>query len=219
VGRLGSVRSVNVGTAREIEWHGRSWQTGIFKSPVGGAVRVEGVQLAGDEQADLSVHGGPEKSVYAYPCEHYAWWREQLPDAAPLEDPGAFGENLTTEGLLETEAGIGDLLRVGTALLRVTEPRLPCAKLGLRFDDPQMTRRFHEAARNGIYFAIEQAGEIAAGDEIVVEARHDVRLTTHEIVEYHTGRDRAEEVRVRGASHPALSASWREWFTSEEGSS
>lgn len=218
---IGTVLSVNAGPAREVRWRDRTWRTGIFKSPVEGAVRVEGVQMAGDEQADLSVHGGPFKSIYAYPHEHYGWWREQLVGSSgdPLDAPGAFGENLTTEGLLERDAGVGDLLRIGTALLRVTEPRLPCSKLGLRFDDPLMTKRFHEAARNGIYFAIEEAGEIAAGDAIVVEHRAPVRLTTHDVVEYYTGRDRREELRVRAASHPALSESWREWFASAQPSS
>lgn len=213
---IGRVRSVNVGRAREVEWHGRTWRTGIFKRPVTGSVRVEGVQMAGDEQAELSVHGGPTKSVYAYPWEHYGWWAEELdpPQSGIVETPGAFGENLTTEGLLESDAGVGDLYRVGTALLRVTEPRMPCSKLGLRFDDPLMTRRFHQSGRTGAYFAIEEAGEIAAGDPIVVESRHPERLTIREIVEFFTGRDRDEEMRERAVTHPALPASWREWFDS-----
>jgi MOSC domain-containing protein YiiM len=213
---MGRVRSVNVGAAREVEWHGRTWHTGIFKRPVVGPVRVEGVQMEGDEQADASVHGGPTKSVYAYPSEHYAWWRGTLddPQAEVLETPGAFGENLTTEGLLESDAGIGDLLRVGSVLLRVTEPRMPCSKLGLRFRDPHMTRRFHDAGRNGLYFGIEESGEIASGDLIVVEARHPDRLTIREVVEFFTGRDPDPAVRVRAATHPALSESWREWFSS-----
>ncbi len=213
---IGRVRSVNVGRAREVDWWGRTWRTGIFKEPVEGPARVEGVQMSGDEQADLSVHGGPTKSVYAYPWEHYAWWRETLdpPQSHVVDGPGAFGENLTTTGLLETEAGVGDLIRVGSALLRVTEPRMPCSKLGLRFRDPLMTRRFHEAGRNGLYFAIEEAGEVSAGDPIVSESRHPIRLTIHEIVEFFTGRDPDPEVRVRAAAHPALSTSWRDWFSS-----
>lgn len=213
---IGRVRSVNVGRAREVEWRGRTWRTGIFKRPVEGAVHVEGVRMEGDEQADLSVHGGPTKSVYAYPWEHYAWWRDALeaPRNRIVETPGAFGENLTTEGLLEAEAGVGDLLRIGSALLRVTEPRMPCAKLGLRFRDPLMTRRFHEAGRTGVYFGIVEAGEIAGGDPIALESRHPERLTIREIVEYFTGRDPDPEVRVRAAEHPALPSSWREWFAS-----
>jgi MOSC domain-containing protein YiiM len=213
---IGRVHSVNIGRAVEVEWHGRTWRTGIFKHPVEGAVRVDGVQVEGDEQADLSVHGGPTKSVYAYPSEHYAWWRDVLDhrQAEIVETPGAFGENLTTEGLLESDAGIGDLVRVGSALLRVTEPRMPCSKLGLRFRDPLMTKRFHDAGRNGIYFGIEESGEMASGDVIVLEARHPDRLTIREVVEFFTGRDPDPAVRVRAAEHPALSESWREWFSS-----
>lgn len=214
VERIGRVVAVNVGPVREIEWHGRTWRTGIFKAPLDAPVRVQGVQMAGDEQADLSVHGGPTRAVYAYPREHYAWWRRQLaPEQAEVLDThGAFGENLTTEGVLETEAGIGDLFRIGTALLRVTEPRLPCAKLGLRFDDATMTRRFQRAARNGLYLAIEEPGEVTAGDAVTVEYRHPTRLTTHDIVEYHAGRNRTENIRSIATAHPALSDSWRTWF-------
>ena len=213
-GLLGFVSSVNVARARTAEWRGRVWRSGIFKKPVEGPVRAEGVGLAGDEQADLSVHGGREKSVYAYPAEHYAFWQGRLagPQRKVLEVPGAFGENLTTKGLLESEVGIGDLLRVGSALLRVTEPRLPCAKLGLRFQDALMTRHFYEARRNGIYFAIEDSGEIQAGDEIHLELRHPERLTVQELADLETGGAVAEGTREKAARHPGLSASWRERF-------
>lgn len=212
--RIGSIRSVNVSRVRELEWHGRLWRTGIFKTPVDGPVRVAGVQMAGDEQADHEVHGGPTKSVYAYPFEHYAYWRDVLeaPQAAIVEAPGAFGENLTTEGVLESDVGVGDLARVGSALLRVTEPRFPCSKLGLRFDDAGMTRRFHEAGRNGFYFAVQEAGEIRAGDAIRIEERHPERLTIRDIVEYFTRRDARPEIRERALGHPGLDAGWREWF-------
>ena len=215
-GILGSVRSVNVSLARTVEWRGRIWRSGIFKEPVEGPVRAEGVGLVGDEQADLSVHGGARKSVYANPAEHYPFWQERLdgPRLDVLGAPGAFGENLTTEGLLESELGIGDLLRIGSALLRVTEPRLPCSKLGLRFQDPLMTRRFYEARRNGIYFAIQEAGEIQAGDGIRLEFRHPDRLTVQEVANLETGGEVAEGTRERAAGHPALSESWRERFRS-----
>jgi MOSC domain-containing protein YiiM len=208
---LGSVRSINVGRIRRVEWRDRVWETGILKEPVDGPVRAEGVGLAGDEQADLSVHGGVTKSVYAYPREHYAFWRKTLgrPQTHVLDTPGAFGENLTTEGFLETDVGVGDLLRIGSALLRVTEPRLPCAKLGLRFQDPLMTRRFHSARRNGIYFAIAEPGHLKAGDEVRVDFRHPVRLTIQQIADLETGAPVAEGTRERAASHPALSDSWR----------
>lgn len=211
---LGSVNSVNVAEARTAEWRGRVWRSGIFKRPVNGPVRAEGVGLAGDEQADLSVHGGREKSVYAYPAEHYTFWRGELagPQRKVLELPGAFGENLTTEGFVESDIGVGDLLRVGSALLRVTEPRLPCAKLGLRFRDPHMTRRFYDARRNGIYFAIEEPGDIRAGDEIRREFRHPDRLTVQEVTDLETGGAVPDGTRERAGRHPGLSASWRERF-------
>lgn len=211
---LGSVLSVNVGPAREVEWRGRLWRSGIFKEPTQEAVRAEGVALVGDEQADPTVHGGPTKSVYAYPSEHYEFWLGTLegPQRDVLATPGAFGENLTTRGLLEAGAGIGDRLRIGGALLRVTEPRMPCAKLGLRFRDPLMTRRFYEARRNGIYFAIEEAGDIRAGDPIRVEFRHPDRLTIQEVVDLETGATVPDGLRSRAVDHPALSPSWREHF-------
>ena len=134
------VVSVNVGLPRTLPWKGREVTTGIFKTPVDGRVRIRRLNLDGDRQADLSVHGGAAKAVYAYPLEHYAWWREQLGEEIPL---GAFGENLTVEGLpLEEEVAIGDRFRVGTAELVVTQPRLPCYKLGLRFGREQMVKRF-----------------------------------------------------------------------------
>lgn len=215
---LGRVASVNVGLARTVEWRNRRWTTGIFKEPVSGPVRVEGVQVAGDQQADPSVHGGPSKSVYAYPHEHYAFWAGALPErqARVLDVPGAFGENLTTEGLLERDVGVGDRLRVGTALLRVTEPRMPCSKLGLRFRDPLMTRRFHESGRNGFYLAIEEPGEVAAGDVIVLESAFPDRLTTREIVEFYTGRDPSPGLRARALAHGALSTGWKDWFAEQE---
>lgn len=217
---LGSLRSVNVGRVRRVEWRDRLWETGIFKEPVPGPIRAHGVALAGDEQADLSVHGGETKSVYAYPVEHYDFWRETLqgPQKALLDTPGTFGENLTTEGFLETDVGVGDLLRIGSVLLRVTEPRLPCAKLGLRFEDPLMTRRFHSARRNGIYFAITEPGHLQAGDDVRVEFRHPLRLTIQEVVDLETGAPVREGTRERAAGHPALSESWRERFGGAPGS-
>lgn len=211
---VGRVESVNTGRAREVTWHGTRFRTGIFKSPVEGPVRVEGVSVQGDEQADLSVHGGPTKSVYAYPSEHYEAWRTELDGAQAevLDTPGAFGENLTISGLLESEVGVGDRFRVGTALLVATEPRMPCSKLGMRFDDPGMVKRFHRAGRNGIYFSIAEPGEIRAGDPIRREEAHPVRLTIAEVVDLYTGRLDDAELRAVAASHPALPEGWRRTF-------
>lgn len=163
------VVSVNVGRPREIEWQGELVTTGIFKAPVAGAVAVKGVNLEGDRQADLIVHGGERKAVYAYPLEHYDHWRADLPGS---ELPyGAFGENLTTSGVLETEVGPGDLLEIGTAAFSVTVPRMPCYKLGLRFGRLDMVKRFWISRRCGFYLSILREGSIAAGDRI--------RLTRH----------------------------------------
>ena len=210
----GVVESVNVGEVREVQWKDRSWTTGIFKEPVEGRVRAEGVSIGGDAQADLSVHGGPTKSVYAYAAEHYDAWRGELGPAHVriLETPGAFGENLTTRGLLETEVGIGDRYRIGDAVLVVTEPRLPCSKLGMRFDDPMMVKRFHAAGRNGIYFGIEAPGEIGAGDRIELIERHPVRLTVAQVVDLHAGRSTDAELAKVASEHTGLPQSWRTGF-------
>lgn len=152
--------SLNVGLPQEVLWRGKPVVTAIFKTPVSGPVQLAALNLDGDRQADLSVHGGVSKAVYAYPSEHYAFWRAELSDR---ELPwGMFGENITTEGLLEDQLCVGDLLGLGTAVLRVTEPRVPCYKLGLRFGDPAMTKRFLEARRSGFYLAVVQPGVVEA---------------------------------------------------------
>src|SRR5947209_8442554 len=151
------VVSVNVGTPKTRIWQGRYVSTAIFKDPVAGRVPLRRLNIDGDAQADLTVHGGPDKAVYAYPSEHYDYWREVLPGRDL--PPGVFGENLTTEGLDERSVSIGDEFRVGSARLVVTQPRQPCFKLGLRFGDPAMVRRFVEAGRPGIYFAVAEEGE------------------------------------------------------------
>ena len=172
------VVSVNVGLPREVEWRGRTVLTGIFKAPVAGAVRVAGVNLDGDGQADLEVHGGPDKAVYAYAAEHYPWWEDELGKPLPW---GAFGENLTVEGVpLEDELALGDRLLVGSAELVVVQPRLPCFKLGIRFGDPTMTRRFEASGRSGFYLRILREGEVAAGDAIEL-VRHPLGIPVSEL--------------------------------------
>jgi MOSC domain-containing protein YiiM len=158
------VLSVNVGRPRDTEWRTEMVQTAIYKAPVSGPVAVTGLNIAGDQQADLSVHGGPAKAVYAYPSEHYAFWREELPGVAlPW---GAFGENLTTEGLLETALRVGDMLRIGTTELVVTQPRMPCFKLNVHFQRPDMVKRFMPAGRTGFYLAVVKEGHLGAGDPL-----------------------------------------------------
>lgn len=161
------VVSVNVGRPRIVEWHGRAVETAIWKEPAVGRVVIEGVNVAGDGQADLRVHGGRDKAVYAYAADDYSWWSEQL--GRELE-PGTFGENLTVSGIDLSGAAIGSRWRVGTALLEITQPRFPCFKLGIRMGDADFVKDFEQAARFGAYLRIVERGDVGVGDEIVVVA-------------------------------------------------
>jgi MOSC domain-containing protein YiiM len=193
-----------------VQWRGRSVRTSIFKTPVSRRVRVTRGNVEGDQQSDLSVHGGAEKAVYAYPAEHYHFWRRELPHA---ELPwGAFGENFTTEGLLEDDVWIGDRYRIGTAELVVTQPRMPCHKLAIRFGRPDVVKRFHQCRRSGFYLAVEREGEAGAGDAIERLARHETRLTVADVVALYA-TDSAKQPLLKSASeHPLLPAAWREYF-------
>ena len=174
------VLSINVGRPRGIQWRTRMVQTAIQKAPVSGPVAVTHLNIAGDQQADLSVHGGPEKAVYAYPSEHYAFWREELPDVALAW--GAFGENLTTEGLMETAVRIGDVLRIGTTELMVTQPRMPCFKLNVRFQRPDMAKRFLRSGRTGFYLAVVKEGHVAAADSVELVSTDEHAVSVAEVV-------------------------------------
>lgn len=177
------VISVNVGLPREVTYKGRSVMTGIFKEPVSGRLAVRKLNLDGDAQADLSVHGGVDKAVYIYPSEHYGYWKGELEG---LEIPGmelswgVFGENLTTEGLLEEEIRVGDRLKVGTAEMVVTQPRLPCFKLGIRFGQPKMVRRFLAVGRPGFYCSVAEEGDVGAGDPVELLSSDPARPTVVE---------------------------------------
>ena len=167
--------SVNVGQPREVEWRGRTIRTSIFKSPVQGLVRVRRENIEGDRQSDLAVHGGVDKAVYVYPSEHYAAWQRDLPQ---VEFPwGVFGENLTTEGLLETEVRLGDRLRAGGAEFRVTQPRTPCYKLAARFGRADMVKRFWRGGTSGFYLAVLLEGHLAAGDRVELLERDEKQIT------------------------------------------
>ena len=161
--------SVNVGLPREIAWRGRIVTTSIWKAPANCRVVVRALNVDGDQQSDLTVHGGPDKAVYIYPSEHYAFWRTELSDMELTW--GAFGENFTTEGLLESKVMIGDRLRIGSAEFEITQPRLPCYKLGIRFGRDDMIKRFLRSRRTGFYLAVRREGEVGAGDSIVIESR------------------------------------------------
>ena len=181
--------SVNAGLPREVEWHGETVRTSIFKEPVPGRVQVAQLNLQGDQQADLSVHGGTDKAVYAYPSEHYVFWRRELPG---IEFPwGAFGENLTTEGLREDRVRIGDRLRAGTAEFVVTQPRMPCVKLAIRFNRPDIVKRFLRSGRTGFYLAVVSEGSVGAGDEIELIDQDRARVSVADVAAKYRSRDAA----------------------------
>jgi MOSC domain-containing protein YiiM len=171
---VASIVSVNVGEQRDVEWFGRIVRTAIWKEPVAGRIAVRGVNLAGDDQADRRVHGGPDKAVYAYTVEDYAWWSDELGEVV---GPATFGENLTTEGLDLSAAVIGERWAVGTTLLEVAQPREPCAKLGLRMGDAAFRERFAEAGRTGAYLRIVGEGDVGAGDLVEIIRRPEHGLT------------------------------------------
>lgn len=203
--------SVNAGLPREVEWNGRTIRTSIFKSPVAGRVLVRKLKLDGDEQSDLTVHGGVDKAVYVYPSEHYAFWRHEL-SVADLPW-GVFGENFTTEGALDDKAvHIGDRFRIGSAEFVVTQPRMPCFKLGIRFGRADIIKRFLQSGRNGFYFAAVQEGEVGAGDSIEPLSREDNGITVADIVKLYTADAANRDLLHRVSELAALPESWRAYF-------
>jgi len=205
------ILSINIGRPRLVQSGGKSVRTSIYKDPVAGPVRVGTLNLDGDQQSDLSVHGGGDKAVYVYPSEHYAYWREQLPTMAlPW---GAFGENLTTMGLDETAVHIGDRLTIGTAEFVVTQPRMPCFKLGIRFERLDMVKRFQQSGRSGFYLAVAREGVVAAGDAIHMTTGADA-VSVADIVALYVSRDPEQALLRRASQLAALPEGWREHFRS-----
>ena len=202
--------SVNIGHPRKVIYKGKTVTTGIFKEPVEGRIRLRTLNLDGDRQADLSVHGGLSKAAYAYPIEHYAYWREQYPG---VDLPwGMFGENLTVEGLREDSLNIGDRVRIGSAQLMVTEPRLPCHKLAAKFGRDDIIKRFLHSGRTGFYFAVLQEGEVAAADDITVVGRDKHGVTVADITRLYV-REKDDMTTLRRAVQvEALPESWRGYF-------
>ena len=202
--------SVNVGLPRTVTWKGKSVRTGIFNSPVDTRLWMRTLNLDGDRQADLRVHGGRSKAVYVYPSEHYAYWRHELPG---VELPwGMFGENLTTRGLLEGDVHIGDRFRVGSAEVMVTEPRLPCYKLGLKFGRDDIIKRFLASRRTGFYLAVTVEGEVGAGDPIEAISRDAHEVTVGDITELYANKLRDRVLLHRAVQVEALPESWRAYF-------
>jgi MOSC domain-containing protein YiiM len=202
--------SIQVGQPREVTWRGKTVTTGIFKEPVDGPVMARTLNLDGDAQADLSVHGGVTKAVYAYPSEHYEYWRNELPDVEFAF--GKFGENFTTEGLVENEVFIGDRFRIGDAELMVTEPRMPCSKLAVKFQRPDIVKRFLASRRSGFYFAVTREGEVEAGDPIEKLGRDGSDVSVADIVRlYAFEKDDVDTLR-RAIRLEPLPESWRGYF-------
>jgi len=203
--------SVNTALPQDLLWQGKTVRTSIFKQPVAGPVAVHAELLAGDGQADLRVHGGRDKAVYAYPQEHWAYWQHYLPAAQLV--PGAFGENLTTVGLLEPAVRVGDCFQLGTAVLMAVQPRRPCVKLGLRLARPSIVREFELARRSGIYFRVQQPGIIQAGDAITLVQASAHEATIQDMVDcLAPGPPDLAKVHALLAT-PFLSRSWQERLT------
>lgn len=202
--------SLNVGRPRLVNSNGRTVSTGIFKEPVMGRRMLRRLNLDGDRQADLSVHGGVTKAVYAYPAEHYDYWRNELPEMRLTF--GMFGENLTTEGLSEEGVNIGDRFRIGSAEVMVTEPRLPCYKLGIRFGRTDIIKRFLASGRSGLYFSVWKEGEVEAGDDIELIHRDENNVTIADIVRLYV-HEKDDQVTLRRAvAVEALPEKWRLHF-------
>ena len=201
--------TLSVGVPREVDWEGHTVLTSIFKEPVERRLRVSTLNFEGDEQSDLTVHGGVNKAVYVYPSEHYEDWHRELPG---VEFPRAvFGENLTTEGLSE-DVRIGDRFRIGTAEFVVTQPRLPCYKLGIRFGRMDMLKRMLRNGRTGFYFAVKAEGEVGPGDTVEPIERVDEGLTVADVVNLYTADERNQELLRRATLTTILPDSWKDYF-------
>ena len=202
---VGKVLSVNVGGVRAFDYNGRPARSAIWKSPVLGRIAARGVNLAGDDQADRKAHGGPDKAVYTYAAHDARWWEQVIGRALA---PGEFGENLTTEGIDPNQALVGERWQIGTTVLEVSEPRIPCWRLGVRMNDKMFPRRFTEALRPGTYLRIVVEGDVGAGDTIRVASKPDHDLTIRDVFRIYTS-DRHEADRLLAV--PQMSDSWKRW--------
>jgi MOSC domain-containing protein YiiM len=210
---VSKIISVNVGLPRDVLWHGHPVTTGIFKEPIEGRVFLRKLDLVGDRQADLTVHGGEYKAVYCYPLEHYAYWKTELPGYNLTL--GTFGENFSTEGLLEDAVHLGDRFSIGSAEVVVTQPRLPCYKLGIRFQSDAMVKRFLASKRSGFYLAVAREGEVGAGDEIKEVSRDPHHVSISEIIRLYLAKnynDADIELVRRALQVPSFPESWKEDF-------
>jgi MOSC domain-containing protein YiiM len=206
------VLSVNVGLPRRVLFNGQTVTTAIFKDPVTGPVTLRKLNIDGDKQADLTVHGGLDKAVYSYPEEHYDYWSKQFPDMDFVW--GMFGENFTTEGLMEDAVNIGDHLQIGSAKLVATQPRMPCYKLGVRFGHMEIIRRFLASGRPGIYFRVLKEGKVQRGDKIEVVKRDENNVTVKDIVRLYITRDHVDSIETmrRAIKISSLPEGWKHEF-------
>src|ERR1700730_17507180 len=205
--------SIQVGLPRTVNLEGGEVTTAIFKSPVNKPITLHWLNLDGDQQADLSVHGGRDKTVYAYPLEHYLFWKKELPGADLSW--GAFGENFTTAGLLENEVCLGDRFTIGTAEVVVTQPRIPCFKLNLKFDRDDMAKRFLASRRSGFYLRVLREGEVGPGDPIVLVHQDENRISISDAMRLYLHEPNLNDLRRRALQVKYLSSSWRERFSQQ----
>jgi len=202
--------SINVGRPRLVMRNDEPVSTGIFKDPVAGRVMLRTLNLDGDRQADLTVHGGPEKAVYLYPSEHYAFWKRELPEMDLTW--GMFGENFTSEGLFETQINIGDEFRIGSAEVMVTQPRMPCYKLGIRFGRTDIIKRFLASERTGFYFSVQKEGEVGVGDEFELLHKNASGVTVVEVTRLFSSDKQNVDLLRRAIATEALPDNWRDYF-------
>lgn len=202
--------SINVSLGRAVRWQGQDVATGIFKEPVAGPVRVGRHNLDGDRQSDLRVHGGEYKAVYAYAAEHYEWWRAELGRSLPF---GAFGENLTIEGFPEEEVCVGDRFRIGGAVLEAVQPRFPCFKLGIKFEDDSIIERFLDSEKWGVYFRVIEEGVIAVAEEVSPISRDPARFAIPEVLRLILSEKPEPESLKRGLAASGLPPQWHDKFT------
>src|SRR5918996_1627285 len=204
------ILSVNVSLPKEIDFEGQEVITGIFKEPIEGRIMLRTLNLDGDKQADLTVHGGPDKAVYEYPIEHYEFWRKVYPD---IEMPnGMFGENFTTEGLMEAQVNVGDVFRIGSSKVIATQPRMPCYKLGVKFGRMDVLKKFLASGRSGVYFKVLEEGEVGTGDPIIQIKKDTNRVGISDIVKlYSSDRENIKMMR-RAIKVEALPEGWKDYF-------
>lgn len=207
---MAKILSVNVSLPKEIDFEGQKIMTGIFKEPINQRIMLRSLNLDGDRQADLSVHGGVDKAVYAYSIEHYEYWHKIFPDI--VLPPGMFGENLTVEGLMEYEINIGDIFKIGTSKVIATQPRMPCYKLGIKFGRMDIIKMFLDSRRSGIYFRVIEEGEVGVGDTIDLIRKDLNQITISDIVRLYVIDKNDIEAMQRAVKINALPTGWKHYF-------